>query len=155
MSLRESPHSQASRRLLRLLPARTVGVGLVVMLSMSSFLLGGCSRKTTVTEYVKQIQIDTIQTPVYTTTYIPVECDSAGVLKAFKYETASGPVKVTLLSDSGRVVVKLRVDTIVQRYRGDTVYREIVKTKNVIPRWVFAVVALCVIFVVLTIVSRR
>lgn len=92
--------------------------------------------------------------PVYTTTYIPVECDSAGVLKAFKYETASGPVKVSLFSDSGRVVVKLKVDTVVQRYRGDTVYREIVKTKTFVPKWVFAVVVLCVIFVVLTIVFR-
>jgi len=57
---------------------------------------------------------------------------------------------VSLFSDSGRVVVKLKVDTVVQRYRGDTVYREIVKTKTVVPKWVFAVVALCVIFVLLT-----
>jgi hypothetical protein len=150
MSSRELPHLPVSRLLLKLFPAKTVVVGLVAMLSMSSSLLVGCSRKATVTEYVKQIQIDTIQTPVYTTTYIPVECDSAGVLKAFKYETASGPVKVSLFSDSGRVVVKLRVDTIVQRYRGNTVYREIVKTKNVVPKWVFPVILICVIFVLLT-----
>ena len=150
MSLRESPHLPVLKLLLSLLPVKTVVVRLVAMLLMSSSLLVGCSRKATVTEYVKQIQIDTIQMPVYTTTYIPVECDSAGVLKAFKYETASGPVKVSLFSDSGRVVVKLKVDTVVQRYRGDTVYREIVKTKTVVPKWVFAVVALCVIFVLLT-----
>lgn len=116
-------------------------------------LLTSCTRKSV--QYVTKVDIqrDTIQIPVYSTSYIPVECDSNGILKAFNFEAKAGASQVRVYTDSGRVIVRLKTDTIIQRYRAvsDTIYvsRDVVKEKKVTPGWMWAVVITSLLFAII------
>lgn len=94
-----------------------------------------------------------VKSEVHDTSYISNPCDSNGILKAFNQTVVSEGLVVKVSNDSGRIktVILRKTDTIFKekvvsdKALSKTEYKEVVKYR--IPKWVFILLAINVIFV--------